>query len=302
MNADELEGGAGLVRLTLEPKLTQVGSIAVRRALPRIRCRNIGPFVFLDHMGPTQFEPGHHADVLPHPHINLATVTYLFEGVLRHRDSTGADQVIRPGDVNWMFAGSGVVHSERTPHDVVRSGQTLHGLQLWLALPEDSEESAPRFEHHPLSALPTLQDEGVLARVLLGEAYGRCSPVGIASPTLCVDVTLDAGSSLPLPQADELGLYLIDGTLKLADLVVRGPQLVVFEPGQSGERAVATTRCHFVLLGGAPLGLRYMDWNFVSSSKERIEQAKRDWALQRFAPIPGDDQEFVPLPGAPRSA
>jgi len=286
------------VRVALEPKLTSVGGLTVRRALPRIRCRNVGPFVFLDHMGPTVLAPGQRADVLPHPHIGLATLSFLFDGALRHRDSLGSDQIIAPGDVNWMVAGRGIVHSERTPMSTLQAGQTVHGLQLWVALPDAEENCEPRFEHYAARALPSLERPGVQVNLLVGEGFGLRSPVTVLSPTLYAQAMLEQDRQLTLPDTPELAIYLIDGTLIVGSETFTAPQLVVFESRVTQASVTAHTRCHFVVLGGSPVGPRLMDWNFVASSQERIEQAKRNWNDRRFPTIPGDDDEFVPLPGA----
>jgi redox-sensitive bicupin YhaK (pirin superfamily) len=275
------------------------GGFTVRRLLPSAQIRSVGPFVFFDHFGPIDTQPEDNHDVRPHPHIGLATVTYLFEGAMQHRDSTGVVQRIEPGAINWMTAGRGVVHSERTPDDLRGVPRRSHGLQLWLALPEADEETVPSFSHTPETAIPRWARGGVSARVLVGSAWGVTSPVPTRSPTLYLDLQLAAGSTvLLLPQwAEERALYAVDGACKLGGETIAPQTMAVLPPGQevtlSAERNM---RC--VLIGGAPLGQRFMWWNFVSSRKERIVQAAEAWAAQpneAFAQVPGET-EFIALP------
>jgi redox-sensitive bicupin YhaK (pirin superfamily) len=236
-------------------------------------------------------------DVRSHPHIGLATVTYLFEGEILHRDSLGSHQPIRPGDINWMTAGRGIVHSERTPREHRQNGSRLHGLQLWIALPLAYEETVPSFHHHAAASLPERDHGGVQLRVLAGTAYEMTSPVEILSPLFYVDALMSAGSELALPSGhEERAIYVVDGSLRCgAERADVGRMLVFAKEAQVVLRAERATR--IVLLGGAPLdGERYIDWNFVSSSRERLEQAKRDWKEGRFPKVPGDDVEFIPLP------
>ena len=285
------------IELIVEPRPRDLGGFAVRRLLPTTRRRMLGPFVFFDHMGPAVFPPGEGMDVRPHPHINLATVTYLFEGEIDHRDSLGSHQAIQPGAINWMTAGSGIVHSERTPIAVRQTGQRLHGIQLWVALPAAHEEVPPAFFHHPAATIPSVDAPGVHLRVLAGSAYGKTSPVQVFSPLFYVDARLDAGADLELPgDAPERAAYVVSGSVRAGREVITEPKLLVFRAGQ---RAVihADTEARVLLLGGEPLeGPRHIFWNFVSSSPERIERAKRDWAERRFPLVPGDEEEFVPLP------
>jgi redox-sensitive bicupin YhaK (pirin superfamily) len=281
----------------IEGRLRDIGGFEVRRFLPSRACPFVGPFVFFDHAGPVEFTPGCGLDVPPHPHIGLATVTYLFEGALVHRDSLGSEQIIRPGDINWMTAGRGIAHSERTSDELRRGGSRMNGLQLWVALPPAYEETEPQFHHHPVGTLPDFDVEAAHVRVLAGSAYGQTSPVHTFSPLFFLDVTLPAGSSLPLlKEYEERAVYVIEGALECeTERWAPGNMLVFTRDAEVTLRA--TSHCRFVLFGGAQLdGKRYIWWNFVSSSRDRIEQAKRDWKEGRFARIPGDEVEFVPLP------
>jgi redox-sensitive bicupin YhaK (pirin superfamily) len=279
------------------PRTTDLGDFEVRRALPSAQRRMVGPFVFLDEMGPAQFRAGTGVDVRPHPHIGLATVTYLFDGEITHRDSLGTFVAIRPGEVNWMTAGRGIVHSERTAPERRVNGDTLHGLQCWVALPADKEEIDPSFFHRSADDLPFVTDRGFTARVVAGDAFGVRSPVVTASDTVFVDVVLEAGTTIPLdPDYEERAIYVVDGEIEIASDRFTGPKLLVFRPGDRiAVRAV--TASHLAILGGAALeGPRHIWWNFVSSRKERIEQAKEDWKSARFDIVPGDEVEFIPLP------
>lgn len=282
-------------RLHISPRAHDLGGgFTVRRALPAAACRSVGPFVFLDHFGPVQAGPDDQHDVRPHPHIGLATVTYLFEGAMMHRDSTGAVQRIEPGAINWMTAGRGIVHSERTPEDLRPVLRRSHGLQLWVALPADQEEAEPCFVHTPASAIPTLEVGGAALRLLVGEAFGAVSPVAAASPTLFVDITMQAGDAFPLPPAAERALYGVDGGFTLDGEPVPAQTLVVLAPGEE-PLVAAEAEVRLALVGGEPLGPRFVWWNFVSSRKVRIDQAADDWAGGRFDPVPGET-EFIPLP------
>ncbi|MGV3634469.1 MAG: pirin family protein [Pseudorhodoplanes sp.] len=279
------------------PRSTDLGNFEVRRALPSAGRRMVGPFVFLDEMGPAEFRAGTGIDVRPHPHIGLATVTYLFDGKITHRDSLGTFVAIRPGEVNWMTAGRGIVHSERTAPERRVNGDTLHGLQCWVALPADKEEIDPSFFHRNADELPLVTDNGFTARVIAGQAFGVRSPVVTASETVFVDVVMEAGTTIPLdPDYEERAIYVVSGEIEIAGDRFTGPKLLVFRPGDRiAERAV--TASHIAILGGAALeGPRHIWWNFVSSRKERIEQAKEDWKAARFDIVPGDEKEFIPLP------
>jgi redox-sensitive bicupin YhaK (pirin superfamily) len=287
----------GVVMETITPKPRDLGdNFMVRRALPAAEKRMVGPFVFWDEFGPVQFAPGKGMDVRPHPHINLATVTYLFEGEIFHRDTLGSAQAIRPGDVNWMNAGRGIAHSERTAPALRARGFPLAGIQSWVALPEAQEESEPFFKHHSQSELPLIEGEGKRVRVIAGALFGERSPVNSYSDILYADAQLDAGASLPLDAGhEERGLYLVSGEIETGGERFESGRLLVFRPGdRMTVKAVTTAR--FMLLGGAALGRRHVWWNFVSSRRERIEQAKEDWRAGRFGKIPGDDQELIALP------
>ena len=271
------------------------GGFIVRRVLPSTLRQAVGPFLFFDHFGPIAAQPGDDHDVRPHPHIGLATVTYLFEGAMLHRDSTGVVQRIEPGAINWMTAGRGIVHSERTPDDLRGITRRSHGLQLWTALPAEREDDAPSFQHIAADAIPSRRQPGVTLRVLVGDAFGLRSPVATLSPTLYVDLALDAGASIELPgAATERALYSVDTGFELDGDGVPSHTMLVLEPGtQPTLRAPEGAR--IVMIGGEPLGHRFMVWNFVSSRKERITQAQDDWEAQRFAKVPGET-EFIPLP------
>jgi redox-sensitive bicupin YhaK (pirin superfamily) len=270
------------------------GGFVVRRLLPAAARQAVGPFVFFDHFGPLTAQPSDDHDVRPHPHIGLATVSYLFEGAMQHHDSTGALQRIEPGAINWMTAGRGIVHSERTPADLRGALRRLHGLQLWAALPAADEEMAPSFVHTPAAAIPALEVGGARVRVLVGSAFGARSPVAVRSDTLYLDIALSAGDAFPLPPAAERALYVVEGAVQLDGRTVPAHQMVVLQPGDEPMISAASD-ARAVLIGGAPLGPRHLYWNFVSSRRERLVQAADDWAAQRFAAVPGET-EFIPLP------
>jgi redox-sensitive bicupin YhaK (pirin superfamily) len=284
--------------LVIVPRARDVGNFEVRRALPQARRRMVGPFIFLDQMGPAQMAPGTGMDVAPHPHIGLATVTYLFDGTIMHRDSEGHVQEILPGAMNLMTAGRGIAHSERTPDLPRKSGQRVGGMQSWVALPRALEETAPTFQHYAAENLPVVTDHGLTARVIAGDAFGKRSPVTTLSDWFYVDLILDAGKSAPLdPDYEERAIYIVSGAIEIAGETFEAPQLLVFRPGDR-ITIKAISPAHMMLLGGATLeGKRYIWWNFVSSSRERIEQAKEDWAQGRFKPVP-DETELTPLPEA----
>jgi redox-sensitive bicupin YhaK (pirin superfamily) len=271
----------------------------VRRALPSRGRRMVGPFVFFDQMGPTVLRAGSGLDVRPHPHIGLATVTYLFDGEIIHRDSLGNTQAIRPGEVNWMIAGRGIVHSERTAADKRAAGSSLSGIQTWIALPKAEEERAPSFRHHAAGELPLIEGEGKSLRLIAGSLYGARAPVATLSDMFYADVTLAADARLPIAtEHEQRALYLIRGRVDVDGSAVDANQLVVLRPQQAVTvRALAAAQ--LLLLGGAPMdGPRHVWWNFVSSSSERIEQAKADWREGRLGSVPGD-AEFIPLPVTP---
>lgn len=283
------------IEVLIEPATKDLGEFTVRRALPDKRRQRVGPFIFFDHMGPAEFPPGTGVNVRAHPHIGLATITYLFEGEILHRDSLGYVQPIRPGEINWMTAGKGIVHSEKVTDELLASGQRLHGLQTWVALPLEHEETEPRFEHYPAAGIPSLQLDGVDIRVVIGSAYGKTSPVQTASATLYVEAFLAAGASLALPPAEELAVYVIDGVIELGGQTVNAGVLAVLADGASATISAAE-KAHVMLCGGDSLqGERIIWWNYVSSSRERLEQAKRDWRDGKFGEVPGET-DFIPLP------
>ncbi len=291
---------AAAVALEIEGRRRDLGDgMNVRRLLPSASRRMVGPFIFVDHMGPVHFVPEHGLDVRPHPHINLATVTFLFEGEILHRDSLGSEQLIRPGAVNWMTAGRGIVHSERTPASIRKSGAHLHGMQLWVALPTCDEQTEPSFQHHPASTIPTVERPGVRLRIIAGSAYGEASPVKLMSPLFYVEARLGRGSELSLPDEHRArAAYVVSGAFAVDGKSHGEGRMVVFREGQPA-RIRALDQAHVLLLGGAPLdGERHIWWNFVSSSKERIERASSDWRDRRFPKVPGDETEFIPLPEA----
>ena len=274
------------------------GGFVVRRVLPAAKRRSVGPFIFFDHFGPATEQPGDNHDVRPHPHIGLATVTYLFEGAMMHRDSLGVVQQIEPGAINWMTAGRGIVHSERKPEPLADKTYVNHGLQLWTALPREFEEVEPSFAHTPAGDIPELVVDGATVRVLIGEAFGRKSPVATFAETLYLDVRLPAGVTLQLPAITaEMALYAVDGDLVVDGAAQAAQTMALLSPGAVASVASAGgTAARFVVIGGAPLdGPRHMWWNFVSSRKDRIVQAADDWEAGRFDKVPGET-EFIPLP------
>jgi redox-sensitive bicupin YhaK (pirin superfamily) len=285
------------LELVVVPRVRDLGDgFSVRRALPHGKRQMVGPFIFFDQMGPVQFVAGQGLDVRPHPHIGLATVTYLFDGRVMHRDSEGNAREITPGAMNLMTAGRGIAHSERSPAAARQGGEAMFGIQSWIALPQEKEETAPSFQHFDAASLPLVEDGGVRARVIAGAAFGRRSPVGMLSEWLYAEVLLAAGASAPLDaDQEERAIYIAEGEVEIAGDSFEGPRLLVFRPGDRiTVRAKSPARMMF--LGGAALeGPRYIWWNFVSSRKERIEQAKEDWKTAKFAPVPGET-EFIPLP------
>jgi redox-sensitive bicupin YhaK (pirin superfamily) len=280
----------------IEPRDRDLGGFSVRRVLPAAKLRTVGPFIFFDHMGPAQFPRGEGVNVRPHPHIGLATVTYLFEGEILHRDSLGYEQPIRPGDVNWMTAGRGIVHSERTSPEVRATDHRLHGIQSWVALPLADEETEPSFFHHSADSLPEVTQGETTLRLIAGSAYGQTAPVKTYSKMFYVDAPIPAGASVTVPDGhEERAVYVADGAVTVAGDTYEAGSMVVVAPGADiAVEAVDASRA--MLLGGDPIdGRRHIWWNFVSSSKERIEQAKDDWTNGRFEKVPGDT-EFIPLP------
>jgi redox-sensitive bicupin YhaK (pirin superfamily) len=276
----------------IEPRNFDIGSLKVKRVLPFRALRTIGPWTFLDHMGPIHLPPGQ-GDVLAHPHIGLSTVTYLFEGELLHRDSIGSKQMITPNDVNWMTAGKGIVHSERIPQEGKRQ---LHGLQAWVALPLEHEEVNPSFDHYPHTVLPFIKNDGIEIRIIAGEAFGKKSPVKTHSKLFYFEAKIEKNKSLVFdPGTQEAAFYVVSGKVRVGDEKVEEARLIIFKKGEE-IKLTATEDVHGVFLGGEPLeGPRHIWWNFVSSSQERIERAKEDWKNQNMGIIP-DETGFVPLP------
>ncbi len=288
--------GCDSIETIIIPRARDLGSFDVRRALPSKERQMVGPFIFFDQMGPSEFILGQGMDVRPHPHIGLSTVTYLFDGEIMHRDSLGTELPIRPGELNWMTAGRGITHSERTGAEVRARGSKLFGLQSWVALSAKDEENAPAFEHYDKADLPTLTGEGKTVRIIAGSVFGTTSPVRVSSPMFYADVDLTVGSSVPLDaDYEERAIFTVYGEIEIAGDVFEPGRLLIFK---SGDRITvrAKTAARFVILGGEPMdGPRHLWWNFVSSRPERIEQAKADWRQARFDTVPGDS-EFIPLP------
>ncbi len=293
-----LQGDAQLIKAVIRPQPRDLGGLKVRRALPDRALKAVGPFIFLDEMGPVAFPAGQGIDVGPHPHIGLSTLTWLIAGEILHRDSLGSVERIRPGAVNWMTAGSGVAHSERTPPEVRAAGSTLHGIQMWLALPRPHEEVPASFQHVPARDLPVWSRGGCRTVLIAGNGWGERSPVRVYSPTLCADATLDAGATLTIEaEHEERALYPVAGTITIAGTRFGTSQMVALQAGVPVELR-AESEARIIVIGGAPLdGPRHLWWNFVSSRLERIKQAKADWAAGRFAKVAGDDAS-IPLPEA----
>lgn len=295
--------GADAIETLIIPRARDLGGFEVRRALPAPKRQMVGPFIFFDQMGPAEFLTDQGIDVRPHPHIGLGTVTYLYRGSFQHQDSTGADQIITPGALNWMVAGRGVTHSERSP-DAVRAGpSSLLGIQTWIALPETHEDIAPSFEHHAAGALPEIRDQGIEARLILGRAYGETAPATMHSDTFYLDVTLAARARFPLPvDHEDRGIYITEGSVSIAGQEFQAGQMMVFRPGDAITVAAGDRGARLMALGGATLnGPRHIWWNFVASSRERIEVAKQEWrearwGQGRFDLPPGDRDEHIPLP------
>lgn len=286
------------VELQLLPRAHDVGGFEVRRALPARERQMVGPFIFFDQMGPGEFLAGRGLDVRPHPHIGLATVTYLLHGEILHRDSLGSRQAIVPGDVNWMTAGRGIAHSERTdPVLRVRSNR-LFGIQSWVALPKSAEETAPGFVHHPAADLPLAEDNGLRMRLIAGSGWGLVAPVAVSSPLFYADAELAPGAAVPLPEEhEERAAYVLTGAVEVAGDRFAAGRMLVFRAGDRMALQGGPQGARLLLLGGATMdGPRFLFWNFVASSRERIEQAKADWKAGRFGKVPGDEAEFIPLP------
>uniref|UniRef100_A0A9E7ZV42 Pirin family protein n=1 Tax=Bosea sp. NBC_00436 TaxID=2969620 RepID=A0A9E7ZV42_9HYPH len=285
------------IEKVIVPRSHDLGGFQVRRALPAIGQRMVGPFIFFDQMGPAEFHLGEGLDVRPHPHIGLSTVTYLFDGEIMHRDSLGTALAIKPGAVNLMTAGRGIVHSERTGMEARATGPKLYGIQAWLALPKTHEEIAPEFKHHSAGELPRIVEGGKRISLIMGSAYGQTSPVQFPWDALYAEAVLSPGSILPLdPDYDERAIYIVSGKIDIAGDEFGAGQLLVFKPGDRIS-ILAIDQARVMIVGGEPMdGPRNIWWNFVSSSKERIEQAKHEWKTGRFDTVPGDESEFIPLP------
>ena len=288
---------ADAIEMVIVPRARDLGGFEVRRALPSARKQMVGPFIFFDQMGPALMQPGQGIDVRPHPHIGLATVTWLFDGSIYHRDSLGSSQPISPGELNWMTAGRGIVHSERTAPPELARERKVFGIQSWVALPRQFEETAPAFDHVEAHKLPVVDERGISARIIAGSLYGATSPVKTHSDLFYADVQMAAGSALPLPvEHEERGVYVAEGEIEVAGQSFMEGRLLVFRPGDHITLR-AKSNARVMLLGGEPMdGPRYIWWNFVSSSKDRIEAAKDDWKQARFAIVPGDEKDFIPLP------
>jgi redox-sensitive bicupin YhaK (pirin superfamily) len=291
------------IETLIVPRARDIGGFEVRRALPAPKRQMVGPFIFFDQMGPAEFLTGQGVDVRPHPHIGLATVTYLFRGAFNHRDSLGSNQMIHPGAVNWMIAGKGVTHSERTSEETRANPHDLFGIQTWVALPDDAEETDAAFEHQPRAALPFFEDGGARVRLILGTAYGATAPVRTFSEMVYADAELDPGTLLPLPDGHEdRGLYVVSGSIEIGGQVFESGRMMTFRPGDRLSLRAGPEGARLILLGGETLpGPRYIWWNFVASSREKIDAAKEawvqgDWNHGRFRLPPGDDAEFIPLP------
>lgn len=284
-----------MIERIFDARRTDLGGFEVGRVLPYAKQRMVGPFVFLDHIGPAHMPPGHGVDVRPHPHIGLATVTYLLQGAIHHRDSLGTSAVIRPGEVNWMTAGRGISHSERTDPDVRAAGGPVHGLQAWVALPAEDEEIAPSFAHAGAEELPRWEETGVSARLVVGTAWGATAPIPTRSPLFYVVGELASNATMQVPsEHEERAAYVLSGAVWVGDTRVEAGKAVVFGAGDA--RVVADGAATVALLGGANIGPRHIWWNFVSSRQDRIEQARADWAEGRFALPPDDNGEWIPLP------
>lgn len=285
---------SGPIELLIEPRQRDLGGFTVRRVLPSPKRRMVGPFIFFDHMGPAEFPPGKGIEVRPHPHIGLATITYLFDGEIMHRDSLGFVQPIQPGAVNLMTAGRGIVHSERAGDDLNRVSK-LHGIQSWIALPNDEEERDPAFQHYAMDELPEVDVDGVTVRIIIGEAYGESSPVATYSATLYMECVIPAGTHIVLPdECTELAAYVVSGSVRIDKQRHADGVMAVACAGQT-VALDAERDSRVMVIGGDSLGTRHIWWNFVSSSRDRIEKAKSDWKDGRFESVPGDT-EFIPLP------
>lgn len=283
------------IKHIITPKEKDIGDFSVRRALPFEKQQMVGPWIFFDHMGPADFVPGQGINVRPHPHINLATVTYLFEGEILHRDSLSNIQLIHPGDVNLMVAGKGITHSEREREEVRNSEHQLNGLQLWHVLPAEDEEIEPAFYHYPADQLPSFSQGSTSLRLMMGTAYGFTSPIKTFAETLYLEAEMKEGDELLLPKAEQLAVYVPLGKIVVEEQEISQYSMMILEDHTTA-RIEATTHTRIAIIGGEKMPERFLEWNFVSSRKERIEQAKKDWLENRFAKVPGDEKEFIPLP------
>ena len=281
------------IKQLIQPKEKDLGAFSVRRLLPRAEQKMVGPWIFFDHMGPAEFAPGQGVDVRPHPHINLATVTYLFEGEILHRDSLGSEQAIQPGDINLMVAGKGITHSERERPDVRNQAHRLHGLQLWHVLPEADEQTEPAFYHYPEASIPSFQHEGNALRLMMGEAYGERSPVKTFADTLYVEAFIKQGNQLTLPDVQECAIYVVSGQVVLAEQEIPQFSMAVLSDNSVGELRVSEDS-RVAIIGGEKMLPRFIEWNFVSSQQSRIQQAVEDWRAGRFAKVIGDEEEYIP--------
>ncbi len=290
---DATDAPCSAIETILSSRVADLGGFSVRRLLPTAKRKMVGPWIFFDEMGPADFTAGEGINVLPHPHIGIATVTYLFEGEILHRDSVGSYQPIRPGDINLMVAGSGIAHSERERPEITATDHRLHGLQLWLALPQEHEETAPAFHHYPEDDIPAVEIDGVPVRVMIGSAYGVTSPVRQFSETLYLEATLKTGQTLALPQAPERAVYVASGALRAHGSKLPTHSMTIFSL-ESGVAITATEDTRIVVIGGEPLGKRFIEWNFVSSSKARIDTAREDWRAGRFEKVVGDEEAYIP--------
>ncbi len=289
------EESCSSIKILLEPEEKDLGGFSVRRLLPTGEIRSVGPFIFFDHVGPAVFPPGQGIDVRPHPHIGLATITYVFEGEILHRDNLGKVQHIRTNEINWMTAGKGIVHSERTPPEIRQQGHRLHGLQLWVALPEADERTEPFFTHYDASALPLIEGNGKSIRVMIGEAFGVRSAVKTHSPTLYVEANLEAGASIRVPEhMEERAVYVVSGSLAVKDRLIPVHSMAVFDKTSAIE-LTAREDCRVVFIGGSPLGKRTIWWNLVATRRDLIEDAKQAWRDGTFPGVPGEN-EYIPLP------
>jgi hypothetical protein len=289
-------GPSAVVETLIEPRSRDLGGFSVRRVLPSTARRMVGPFIFFDEMGPAELAAGKGIDVRPHPHIGLETITYLFAGEILHRDSLGTKIPIRPGEVNWMTAGRGIVHSERTATERREQGGRLHGIQAWVALPKAEEETDPDFQHYDESALPRFDHGDVRMHLIAGEAYGKRSPVRVRSPLFYLAAEAPEGGTLTLPEEhEERAAYVVEGSMVVRDERIDAGRMAAFAPGAAGELRLAP-KTRLMLLGGTKMSSRHIFWNFVSSSPERIERAKDDWRQRRFPLVPGDEDERIPLP------